>query len=108
RKDVRLPRLRGRATGRLPGARGLRGHPGRYLREPLALFVAGGLRLRVQGVDGCAAAGRRARAAAQAGAADVAGDAEVGEDLRLDLLGGVRVLAQELLGVLASLADAVS
>ena len=70
------------------------------------LLLAGRLGLRVQRVDGRAGAARCP--AAQAGRADVAGDGEVGEDLRLDLLRHVGVLAQELLGVLAALADALA
>src|SRR5262245_27553530 len=58
-------------------------------------------------MDGRAAAASRG-AAAQAGTARVAGDAEVGEDLPLDLLRDVGMLAEELLGVLAPLADAVA
>src|SRR5450432_2788867 len=60
---------------------------------------------------GAGAGGDRAVAAAARGqgrARDVALDAVVGEDLGLDLLGDVRVVAQELLGVLAALADALA
>src|SRR6516165_9469928 len=73
-----------------------------------ALLVADRLWLRGERVDGRARRGARPAARGEGRGADVAGDGVVGEDLRLDLAGHVGVLAQELLGVLAPLADAIA
>src|SRR5262245_38984017 len=63
-----------------------------------ALLVGGRLRLRGQGVY--RGAGTSGRTGLQSRPGQVAFDAVVGEDLRLDLARHLGVLAQELLGVL--------
>src|SRR5580692_3363469 len=76
-----------------------------FERRLAPALLAHRLRLGGQRVDG--GADRRC-AAGQGRAADVALDAVVGEHLHLDLAGHVGVVAQVLLGVLASLTDAIA